>query len=166
MAGIDGKVIAITGASSGIGRAAALLLAGRGATVVLGARRIDELEAVVREIERAGGVASHRRTDVAKREDVAALTALASDRHGKLDVLINNAGIGPISKLDQLRIEDWEAMVDINVKGLLYGIAADASHFLSARFWSLRQHDLDRWHPDQPDDGGLCRHQECRAHPE
>jgi NADP-dependent 3-hydroxy acid dehydrogenase YdfG len=124
MAGIDGKVIAITGASSGIGRAAALLLAGRGATVVLGARRIDELEAVVRDIERAGGVASHRRTDVAKREDVAALTALASDRHGKLDVLISNAGIGPISKLDELRVEDWEAMVDINVKGLLYGIAA------------------------------------------
>ena len=82
MAGIDGKVIAITGASSGIGRAAARLLAGRGATVVLGARRIDELEAVVREIERSGGIASHRRTDVAKREDVAALTALASDRHG------------------------------------------------------------------------------------
>jgi NADP-dependent 3-hydroxy acid dehydrogenase YdfG len=124
MAGIDGKVIAITGASSGIGRAAALLLAGRGATVVLGARRIDELEAVVRDIERAGGVASHRRTDVARREDVAALTALASDRHGKLDVLISNAGIGPISMLDQLRVEDWEAMVDINVKGLLYGIAA------------------------------------------
>ena len=92
MAGIDGKVIAITGANSGIGRAAALLLAGRGATVVLGARRIDELEAVVRDIERAGGVASHRGP--------------------------------PISKLDQLRVEDWEAMVDINVKGLLYGIAA------------------------------------------
>src|SRR5207249_3306119 len=110
--------------SSGIGRAAALLLAGRGATVVLGARRIDELEAVVREIESAGGIASHRRTDVAKREDVAALTAMASDRHGKLDVLISNAGIGPISKLDELRVEDWEAMVDINVKGLLYGIAA------------------------------------------
>ena len=124
MAGIDGKVIAITGASSGIGRAAALLLAGRGATVVLGARRVDELEAVVRDIESAGGVASHRRTDVAKREDVAALTALASDRHGKLDVLISNAGIGPISKLDELRVDDWEAMVDINVKGFLYGIAA------------------------------------------
>jgi NADP-dependent 3-hydroxy acid dehydrogenase YdfG len=124
MAGIDGKVIAITGASSGIGRAAALLLAGRGATVVLGARRIDELEAVVRVIERAGGIASHRRTVVAMREVVGALTALASDRHGKLDVLISNAGIGPISKLDELRVEDWEAMVDINVKGLLYGIAA------------------------------------------
>ena len=115
-------------------RAAALLLAGRGATVVLGARRSDELEAVVREIKGAGGVASHRVTDVAKREDVAALTALASDRHGKLDVLITNAGIGPISKLDQLRVEDWEAMVDINIKGLLYGIAAALPIFLQQGF--------------------------------
>ena len=135
MAGIDGKVIAITGASSGIGRAAALLLAGRGATVVLGARRIDELEAEVRDIERAGGVASHRRTDVARREDVAALTALASDRHGKLDVLISNAGIGPISKLDQLRVE---ADGRHQRQGSAVRHRGRASHFSSARFWSLR----------------------------
>ena len=89
IAGIDGKVIAITGGISGIGRAAAPLLARRGAMVVLGARRIDELEAVVRDIESVGGIASHRRTDVTKREDVAALTALASDRHGKLDALMD-----------------------------------------------------------------------------
>lgn len=95
MTGIDGKVVAITGASSGIGRAAALLLAGRGAKVVLGARRTDELEALVREIEGAGGDAIHNSTNVAKREDVAALTALACDRYGKLDVFISNAGIGP-----------------------------------------------------------------------
>ncbi len=124
MTGIDGKVVAITGASSGIGRAAALLLAGRGAKVVLGARRTDELEALVREIEGAGGDAIFNGTNVAKREDVAALTALACDRYGKLDVFISNAGIGPISKLEDLRVEDWEAMVDINIKGLLYGIAA------------------------------------------
>ena len=124
MTGIDGKVVAITGASSGIGRAAALLLAGRGAKVVLGARRTDELEALVREIEGAGGDAIYNGTNVAKREDVAALTALACDRYGKLDVFISNAGIGPISKLEDLRVEDWEAMVDVNIKGLLYGIAA------------------------------------------
>ena len=124
MAGIDGKVVAITGASSGIGRAAALLLAARGAKLVLGARRTEELEALVREVKAAGGEAICKATDVAKREDVAALTALACDRYGKLDVLISNAGIGPISKLEDLRVEDWEAMVDVNIKGLLYGIAA------------------------------------------
>jgi NADP-dependent 3-hydroxy acid dehydrogenase YdfG len=124
MTGIDGKVIVITGASSGIGRAAALLLAGRGAKVVLGARGVDELEAVAREVQDSGGDAVHRRTDVSKRQDVAALVGLAGDRHGKLDVLISNAGIGPISMLKELRVEDWEAMVDVNVKGVLYGIAA------------------------------------------
>jgi NADP-dependent 3-hydroxy acid dehydrogenase YdfG len=122
--GINGKVIVITGASSGIGRAAALLLAGRGAKVVLGARGADELEAVAREVQDSGGDAAHRRTDVSKRQDVVALVGLATDRYGKLDVLISNAGIGPISKLEDLRVEDWEAMVDVNVKGLLYGIAA------------------------------------------
>lgn len=122
MTGINGKVVVITGASSGIGRAAALLLAGRGAKIVLGARRTDELEALVREIESAGGAAIHTGTNVAKREDVAALTALACDRYGKLDVFISNAGIGPISKLEDLRVEDWEEMVDVNFKGLLYGM--------------------------------------------
>ena len=124
MTGINGKVIVITGASSGIGRAAALLLAGRGAKVVLGARGADELEAIVREVQDSGGDAAHRRTDVSKRQDVVALIGLAADRYGKLDVLISNAGIGPISKFEDLRVEDWEAMVDVNVKGLLYGIAA------------------------------------------
>src|SRR3977135_4172213 len=111
MAGIDGKVVAITGASSGIGRAAALLLAKRGAKIVLGARRTDQLEALVREIEGAGGAAICSATNVAKRGDVAALTALACDRYGKLDVLISNAGIGPIFRLEDLRVEDWEEMV-------------------------------------------------------
>src|SRR5258705_7440121 len=124
MTEIESKVVVITGASSGIGRAAAILLAGRGAKIVLGARGADELEAVAREVRDSGGVAVQRRTDVSKRQDVVALVGLAADRHGKLDVLISNAGIGPISKLEQLRVEDWEAMVDINVKGLLYGISA------------------------------------------
>ncbi len=124
MTGIDGKIIVITGGSSGIGRAAARLLAGRGAKVVLGARGTEELEAVAREIEDAGGTVAIRRTDVVKREEVAALATLAVDRFGKLDVFISNAGIGPISRLDDLRVDDWEAMIDINIKGLLYGIAA------------------------------------------
>ena len=124
MTGIENKVIAITGASSGIGRAAARLLAERGAKVVLGARRSDELEAVANEILTSGGAAVWKLTDVTKRDDLASLCGLATDRYGKLDVLISNAGIGPISKLEDLRVSDWEAMVDINLKGLMYGIAA------------------------------------------
>jgi len=119
MTGIESKVVVITGASSGIGRAAALLLAGRGAKVVLGARGADELEAVAREIQESGGDAVYRRTDVSNRQDVLALVGLATDRHGKLDVLISNAGIGPISKLEDLRVEDWVAMVDVNIKGIV-----------------------------------------------
>ncbi|MBC9031167.1 SDR family oxidoreductase [Sphingomonas sp. JC676] len=124
MAGIDGKVIVITGASSGIGRAAARLLAERGAKVVLGARRADALETVALEIRTSGGEAACQLTDVSNRDDMASLCRLASDRYGKLDVLISNAGIGPISKFEELRVGDWEAMIDVNVKGLLYGIAA------------------------------------------
>jgi NADP-dependent 3-hydroxy acid dehydrogenase YdfG len=122
--GIEGKVVAITGAGSGIGEATALLLAERGAKVVLGARRADRLEAVVARIAAAGGDATFTVTDVTRRADVAALVALAQERHGRLDVILNNAGIGPISPLDELRVEEWEAMLDVNVKGVLYGIAA------------------------------------------
>jgi NADP-dependent 3-hydroxy acid dehydrogenase YdfG len=124
MPGIDDKVIAITGASSGIGEAAALMLAERGAKLVLGARRADRLEDLTTRITDAGGDAVFSRTDVTKRGDLADLVTLATDRHGKLDVLVNNAGVMPVSPLDDLRVEDWEAMIDINIKGVLYGIAA------------------------------------------
>jgi NADP-dependent 3-hydroxy acid dehydrogenase YdfG len=123
MAGIDGKVVAVTGASSGVGEATALLLAERGAKLVLGARRLDRLEALAGRIAAAGGEAAFARTDVKRRADLAALVNLASERFGKLDVLVNNAGIGPISPLDDLRVEEWEEMIDVNVKGVLYGIA-------------------------------------------
>ncbi|MEV6735283.1 MULTISPECIES: SDR family oxidoreductase [unclassified Streptomyces] len=124
MPGIEGKVIAITGASSGIGEATALLLAERGAKVVLGARRPERLQALVARIEKAGGQAVYARTDVKRREDLTSLVGLARDRYGKLDVLVSNAGIGLISPLDDLRVEDWEEMIDVNLKGVLYGIAA------------------------------------------
>ncbi|WP_454744471.1 SDR family oxidoreductase [Ciceribacter selenitireducens] len=121
---IEGKVVAITGASSGIGRATAKLLAERGALVVLGARRDDVLAPIVDEINAAGGKAVHKVTDVRKRPDLEALVGLACERFGRLDVIVNNAGIGPISRFDALRVEDWDAMIDVNLRGTLYGIAA------------------------------------------
>lgn len=124
MSGIKGKVVAITGASSGIGEATAVLLAGRGAKVVLGARRSERLEALAARIAAAGGEAACARTDVKRREDLVNLVGLACERYGKLDVLVNNAGVGLISPLDDLRVEEWEEMIDVNIRGVLYGIAA------------------------------------------
>ncbi|MFE9062436.1 SDR family oxidoreductase [Streptomyces violaceusniger] len=123
MSGIEGKVIAITGASSGIGEATALLLAERGAKVVLAARRSDRIEALAARITEAGGEAVPVVTDVKRRADLSRLVATARERYGKLDVLVSNAGISPISALDDLRVEDWEEMIDVNIKGVLYGIA-------------------------------------------
>lgn len=124
MSGIKGKVVAITGASSGIGEATALLLAERGAKIVLGARRLDRLEALAARIVTAGGEAVYACTDVKRRDHVANLVGLAGECHGKLDVLVSNAGIAPNSLLDDLRVEDWEEMIDVNIRGVLYGIAA------------------------------------------
>ncbi|KAF4406827.1 MULTISPECIES: SDR family oxidoreductase [Streptomyces] len=123
MLGIEGKVVAVTGASGGIGEATALLLAERGAKVVLAARRPERLEALAARIEKAGGAAAWARTDVTRRADLSGLVRLARDRFGRLDVLVSNAGVGPISRLDDLRVEDWEKMIDVNLKGVLYGIA-------------------------------------------
>ena len=134
MQGIEGKVVVITGASSGIGEATALLLAERGAKLVLGSRRLNRLEAVATHIKNAGGDAMYAPTDVKRSADVSALVALACERHGKLDVLVNNAGIGPISPLDHLRVEEWEEMIDINIKGVLYVIAAALPEFRKQGF--------------------------------
>jgi NADP-dependent 3-hydroxy acid dehydrogenase YdfG len=122
--GIEGKVVVITGASSGIGRATAKLLAERGAFVVLGARNEEALAACVDEIATAGGKAALKVTDVRNRGDLEALVAFAIEWGGKLDAIVNNAGIGPISRFDALRVEDWDAMIDVNLRGTLYGIAA------------------------------------------
>jgi NADP-dependent 3-hydroxy acid dehydrogenase YdfG len=124
MTEISGKVVAITGASSGIGEATALSLAGQGATVVLGARRAERLEALACRIRQTGGEAAWIATDVRERTDVSGLVELARDRYGKLDVLVSNAGIGRVSPLDDLRVEDWEEMIDVNLRSVLYGIAA------------------------------------------
>jgi NADP-dependent 3-hydroxy acid dehydrogenase YdfG len=121
---IEDKVIVITGASSGIGRATAKLLAQQGAFVVLGSRSESALQAVADEITTAGDKAVFKTTDVRHRAELEELVALAVKEGGKLDVMINNAGIGPISRFDALRVEDWDLMIDINFRGTLYGIAA------------------------------------------
>jgi NADP-dependent 3-hydroxy acid dehydrogenase YdfG len=121
---MNGKVVAITGASSGIGAASALLLAARGAKVVLEARRTEHLEGLVTRITQAGGEAAYVETDLKRREDLVAFVEMACARFGRLDVLVSNAGIGPISRLDELRVADWEEMIDVNLKGFLYAIAA------------------------------------------
>lgn len=121
---IDGKVVAITGASSGIGEATASLLAERGAKVVLGARNPDRLDAVTARILAAGGEAVTKATDVSSRGDLMEFVSLATATYGQLDVLVSNAGIMPVSPFDELRVDDWEAMVDVNLKGVLFGIAA------------------------------------------
>ena len=124
MSDIAGKVIAITGASSGIGEATALRLAGHGARMMLGARRRDKLAELAEQIAAAGGQAAFEEIDVTERLDLTRLVDSAVDRFGRLDVYINNAGIAPNSLLDDLKVEEWEAMIDVNLKGPLYGIAA------------------------------------------
>jgi NADP-dependent 3-hydroxy acid dehydrogenase YdfG len=124
MSGLAAKVIAITGASSGIGAASARRLAARGAKLVLGARREARLRSLADEISGVGGDAVCAVTDVRRSQDLTYLVACACETYGRLDVLIGCAGIGPISALDDLRLTDWEDMVDVNLKGFLYGIAA------------------------------------------
>ncbi len=124
MSGIEGKVVVITGGSSGLGEATAKLLAQRGAKVMLGARREENLERIVSEIRDDGGVASYRVTDVTNRDQVENLVAGAVEEFDRIDVLVNNAGLMPLSPLDALKVDEWEQMVDVNIKGVLYGVAA------------------------------------------
>ncbi len=118
------KVVLITGASSGIGEATARLLAGQGARVILGARRTERLQVIADEIRAAGGSAEVRSLDVTRLEEVQAFADFALELHGRVDVLVNNAGVMPLSRLDALKIEEWNRMIDVNIRGVLHGIAA------------------------------------------
>lgn len=123
------KVVLVTGASSGIGEATARRLAREGHHVVLGARRKERLAALVDEIRRDGGTATSRVLDVTNRDDVDAFVDAAVAERGRVDVIVNNAGVMPLSRLEELLVEQWDRMIDVNIRGLLYGIAAALPHF-------------------------------------
>ena len=124
MEGIEGKVVVITGASSGLGEAAARHLAAEGARVVLGARRTDRIETIAQEITEGGAEAIAVTADVTDRDQVQALVDAAAEEFGRIDVLLNNAGVMPLSPLEMLRVDEWDQAIDVNIKGVLYGIAA------------------------------------------
>lgn len=118
------KVILVTGASSGIGEATARVLAAAGHKLILGARREDRINAIAGEIRASGGDATALPLDVTDRVQFQAFADRAKELHGRIDVLVNNAGVMPLSRLDEMKVEEWDQMVDVNIKGVLYGIAA------------------------------------------
>ncbi|WP_420207634.1 SDR family oxidoreductase [Alteromonas gracilis] len=124
MSEVSGKVVIITSASSGLGEATAKMLASKGAKLVLGARREERLRKLVDDIESSGGVATYKTVDVTKKEEVQALADAAIEAYGRIDVLVNNAGLMPLAPLDELKVEEWEQMIDVNIKGVMYGVAA------------------------------------------
>ena len=126
--GIAGKVVVVTGASSGLGEATARLLSAQGATVVLGARRTDRLQSLAKELAENGGKALAIALDVTSRDQVTSLVDSAVQNYGRIDVMINNAGLMPQAPLERLKVDEWDRMIDVNIKGVLYGVAAALPH--------------------------------------
>jgi NADP-dependent 3-hydroxy acid dehydrogenase YdfG len=127
----EGKVVVITGASSGLGEATARHLAKERAKLVIGARRVDRLKALAKDLDLPDSAVVE--TDVTKREDVERLVGRAVELHGRIDVMLNNAGLMPQSLLEKLKVDEWERMVDVNIKGVLYGIAAALPHMMAQK---------------------------------
>jgi NADP-dependent 3-hydroxy acid dehydrogenase YdfG len=124
MSEMESKVVIITGASSGVGEATACRLGASGAKLMLAARREDRLKDLVAAIEKTGGTVAYRVTDVADRAQVQALAEATLETYGRIDVLVNNAALMPVSPLDQIKVDEWDQIIDVNLKGVLYGIAA------------------------------------------
>ncbi|WP_026304495.1 SDR family oxidoreductase [Kaistia granuli] len=124
MTGMENKVVLITGASSGIGAALTRKLAGSGARLLIGARRTDRIEALAAELRDAGGTVESRTLDVTSRDSMNAFATAALDSFGRIDVIINNAGVMPLSPMAALKIDEWDRMIDVNIRGVLHGIAA------------------------------------------
>lgn len=134
---VKGKVVIITGASSGMGEAAAKHLSQLGAAVVLGARRADRIEKLANEIQESGGKAIAIATDVTQRDQVKKLVDSAVEKFGRVDVILNNAGIMPLSPMDRLNVDEWDMMVDVNIKGVLNGIAAVLPYMKEQKFGQI-----------------------------
>ena len=133
MSEIAGKAVAITGASSGLGEATARMLAARGAKVMLGARREERLKSAAEAIREAGGTAEQRTLDVTRRVEVENFVKATVDAFGRIDVLINNAGLMPLAPLSAGNVDEWDRMIDVNIKGVLYGIAAALPRMLEQK---------------------------------
>jgi NADP-dependent 3-hydroxy acid dehydrogenase YdfG len=136
---IEGKVIVITGASSGLGEATARALSARGARLALGARREDRIQLLANEMARSNGKTIAIKMDVTDRQQVKQLVDAAVQAYGQIDVLINNAGLMPQAPLERLKIDEWDRMIDVNIKGVLYGIAAGAALYATAEKRAFRQ---------------------------
>ena len=157
------KVVLITGASSGIGAGIARELGGAGFKLMLGARRADRLAALAEEIRAGGGEVETRQLDVTDRTSVMAFADAARQVFGRVDVIVNNAGVMPLSMMASMKVDEWDRMVDVNIKGVLYGIAAVLPEMTAARLRSCDQHCFDRRTQRGSNSRSLLRHEICGA---
>ena len=162
---IEGKVVVITGASSGLGEATARLLSAQGASVVLGARRVDRIKSLADELTASGGKALAMTTDVTHCDQVKRLVDAAVQTYGRIDVMINNAGLMPHSPLERLKIDDWDRMIDVNIKGVLYGIAAALPYMKQQKAGHIINVSSVAGHKVRAGQRGLCGDQACCAGP-